>query len=93
MNELDHFVVANPARIPCSVRTLKPFWLANELKPWCHSGQLMDAIEYLAVRAGMPDDGVRALKELHEEVSSLLSAKSASEARHQEDPDGPTNGQ
>lgn len=78
-NELDHFVVANSARIPCTVRTLKPFWLASELKPWCHSGELMDAIQYLAVRSGLPDGEVRALKELHERVSSSLKSWSDSQ--------------
>lgn len=90
MNELDHFVVANPARIPCSVRTLKPYWLAGERKPWCHSSQLMDALQYLAVRAGMPDEEVRALKELHEELSCLLSTSSDSEDRRLAVPDDDT---
>lgn len=93
MNELDHFVVANKPRIPCTVRTLKPFWLASELKPWCHVSELLDAIQYLAVRAGMPDEAVRALKELHEELSSSLNAISDSRDQAPEVSGDGTNGQ
>ncbi len=76
MNELTSFVVANAAHIPCSVRTLKPFWSAGELKPWCHQGELCDAILYLAVRAGLPDPEIRALKETFENLSSSLKNSS-----------------
>ena len=76
MNEITSFVVANAARIPCTVRTLKPFWSIGELKPWCHVGELCDAIQYLAVRAGLPDTEIRALKELHENLFSSLNALS-----------------
>jgi len=63
MNELNSFVVANAARIPCTVRTLKPFWINGEIKPWCHSGELCDAILYLSARAGLPPEEILALKE------------------------------
>ena len=85
MNELDHFVVANAARIPCTVRTLRPFWLSGKLKPWCHSSELMDAVQYLGLRAGLPDEEIRALKELLEELSSLLKEKSVSAVSARED--------
>ncbi len=76
MNELHSFVVANAAHIPCSVRTLKPFWSAGELLPWCHQGELCDAIIYLAARTGLPDEEIRALKETFENLSSSLKASS-----------------
>lgn len=82
MNELDHFVVANAARIPCTVRTLKPFWLGSDLKPWVHSSEISDAILYLAARTGLPDEEIRALKELLERLSSSLKEKSASVDHH-----------
>lgn len=74
MQELDHFVVANPGKIPCSVRTLRPYWNAGELKPWCHVGQLGDALEYLALRSGMDEQDISVLKEQHEKLYSLLKA-------------------
>lgn len=81
MHELDHFVVANPSRIACTVRTLKPFWTAGDLKPWCHYGQLADALLYLAVRSSMPDEEVRALKELFERLSCSLNGELGSQDR------------
>lgn len=82
-NELNHFVVANSARIPCTVRTLRPFKIEGDLKPWCHSGEISEALLYLAKRAELPEPEITALKELLENLSSLLSALSASEDHHQ----------
>ncbi len=90
MNELNSFVVANAAHIPCTVRTLKPFWSAGELKPWCHQAELSDALLYLAARAGLPDPEIRALKETFENLSSLLKNLSDSPDPRRED-DQPTN--
>lgn len=78
MNDLDHFVVANSARIPCTVRTLRPFKVEGDLKPWCHSGELSDALLYLAKRVELPEEEISALKELLERLSSSLTALSAS---------------
>ena len=72
--QLDHVVVANPAKIPCSLRTLKPYY-ANGPKPYVHVGQLGDAILYLASRADLPPEEIRALRELLERLSSLLTAQ------------------
>ncbi len=82
-NKTDHFVVANAARIPCTVRTLRPFYVDGDLKPWCHSGELSDAILYLAKRIELPPAEISALKELLESLSSSLSKESASEDLHQ----------
>lgn len=79
MFEADRFTVANSARIPCTVRTLKPFYIGGELKPWVHSGEISDALLYLASRAALPDDEIIALKGLLERLSSSLQALSDSE--------------
>lgn len=84
MNELNHFVVANPLQVPCTVRTLKPFWTAGELKPWVHMGELCEALQYLAVRSGLPDEQIRALKEQHVRLSSFIREKSGLPEAHQE---------
>jgi len=83
MNELNSFVVANAARIPCTVRTLKPYWSAGDSNPWCHQGELADALLYLAVRSGLPDSEVRALKETFENLSSSLKNSSENPDRPQ----------
>lgn len=88
--ELDRFVVANHSRIPCTVRTLKPFKVEGTMRPWVHSGELLDAILYLAARSGMPDDEIRALKELLERLSSLLANSSVILDHHQEEDSGST---
>ena len=85
MNELDHFVVANKPRIPCTVRTLKPFWIADGRKPWVHYGEIADAILYLAVRTELPDDETHALKELLERLSSSINDYSDSPDHHPEE--------
>lgn len=85
MNEHDRFVVANNARIPCTVRTLKPFYIVGETRPWVHSGEVSDALQYLAARAGLPPEDLHALKELLERLSSLLKDLSASAAPHPDD--------
>lgn len=79
MEQIDRFTVANHARIPCTVRTLKPFWIADSLKPWVHFGEIADAILYLAVRTGFPEDETLALKEQLERLSSSLNALSDSQ--------------
>ena len=81
MDELDRITVANYARIPCTIRTLKPFFSAG-MKPFVHMGEISDALLYLAVRANMPDVEVRALKELLESLSSSISNVSVSPAHH-----------
>ncbi|AXL14890.1 hypothetical protein [Microviridae sp.] len=78
MLEKDRFVVANFSKIPCTVRTLRPFLSAGP-NPWVHSGELMDALLYLAARSGLPDDSIRALKELLEELSYSLKTGSVSQ--------------
>jgi len=85
MEQLDRFVVANHAKIPCTVRTLKPFFVDGSLKPWVHSSEMFDATLYLASRAGLPDDEIRALKELLVRLSSLLSNLSDTPDHHPED--------
>lgn len=71
--ELDHVVVANSARIPCTIRTLRPFYITEDkLKPFVHSGEISDALLYLASRAGLPVGEIHALKELLENLSSSL---------------------
>lgn len=87
MFEQDRFTVANSARIPCTVRTLKPYYLAGEVKPWVHSGEISDALLYLASRAALPEDEIIALKGLLERLSSSLQALSASEGQ------APVNGE
>lgn len=72
-NQLDHFVVANAARIPCTVRTLRPFYVDGDLKPWCHLGELIDALLYLAKRAELPATEILALQGLLGKLSSLIS--------------------
>lgn len=72
---IDHFVVANPARIPCTARTLRPFSCDDALKPWVSVGQIVSALEYLAFRAEMTEDEQSALKELHAKLYSLLKAQ------------------
>lgn len=72
MEELDHFVVANPARIPCTARTLRPYYNAGDLKPWVSIKELFDAVQYLALRSGMPPEEISAIKELHAKLYSLL---------------------
>nr|UXQ87938.1 MAG: hypothetical protein [Microvirus sp.] len=81
--ETDHFVVANSARIPCTIRTLRPFFVNGDLKPWVHSGELSDALLYLAKRAELPASEISALKELLENLSSSLSTLSAPPDHHQ----------
>lgn len=44
----------------------------------------MDALLYLAARSGLQDEEVRALKELLEEVSSLLNSRSDLQALRQD---------
>lgn len=85
MTELDRFIIANPSRIPCTVRTLKPFRVEGTMRPWVHSGEIMDAVLYLGSRAGLPDDEIRALKELLERLSCLLKDSSDSQDLHQAD--------
>lgn len=84
MHELDHIVVANAPKIPCTLRTLKPFSVAG-MKPFVHAGEVSDAILYLASRAGLPDEEIRALKELLERLSFSLKALQEKESEsHQE---------
>ena len=73
VTECDHIVVANAPRIPCSIRTLKPYYYEGP-KPFVHAGQLGDALLYLASRAALPEEDLRALKELLERLSSSLQA-------------------
>lgn len=79
MEQLDRFIVANPARIPCTVRTLKPFFVDGSLKPWVHSAEMCDAILYLAARVGLPESETIALRELLERLSSSLCALSGTQ--------------
>lgn len=84
MKELDRFVVANSARIPCTVRTLRPFFTGGSAEPWVHSGEISDAILYLAARVELPDEEIRALKELLERLSFSLKELSVSPDHHPE---------
>lgn len=86
MTELDRFVIANPSRIPCTVRTLKPFRVEGTMRPWVHSGEILDAVLYLASRAGLPDDEIRALKELLERLSYSLGNSSGLQVHRPEEP-------
>ena len=79
MQELDHFVVANKPRIPCTVRTLKPYWSAGKRVPFVHYQELAEALLYLAIRAELPDAEIHALKELHEKLFSLIADLSVTE--------------
>ena len=91
MKELDHFVVANAARIPCTLRTLRPFRLEGGTTPWVHVGEVSDSLLYLASRVALPDDEIRALKELLERLSCLIKDLSDSPDRLQEETEN-TNG-
>ena len=72
MKEIDHIIVGNAPRIPCTIRTLKSFWQTGGLPPMTHIGELLDAVQYLALRAGFSEDRISALKELHDDLSSSL---------------------
>ena len=68
--EYDAVKLANSARIPCTMRTLKPFNVEEGLVPWVHSGEAAQALLYLATRIEF--EKTPALKELLEELSSSL---------------------
>ena len=77
MLEQNTFVVANYARIPCTVRTLKPFYLSGESKPWVHIDEILDAVLYLAKRIELPVDQTNALEELQGNLSYFIKNSSA----------------
>ncbi|AJK28294.1 hypothetical protein [Eel River basin pequenovirus] len=82
--QLDHVKLANPARIACTMRTLKPYSLnEGNLEPWVHSGEASQALLYLAARIEFAE--IHALKELLEELSSSLKNSSDTVAVHQDE--------
>jgi hypothetical protein len=85
MKELQHITVGNAARIPCSIRTLKPFEVFGNVRPWVSYGDTADTILYLASRVELQDEDLRALKDLLERLSSSLKALQDDQDQH---PDG-----
>lgn len=71
--ELEKFIVANPGRIGCSVRTLRPYFIEEgTLQPWVHVSELCNALQYLAGKVGFQTVELTAMQEQHEELLSLL---------------------
>lgn len=79
MIELDYFVLANAGRIPCTVRTIRPYSIVGPLKPWVTLGEIASAVDYLCSRSEMQEQDRLALKELFEKLRSSLMARQAEE--------------
>lgn len=60
--EFDYVTVANSAKIPLSIRTLKPY-LSEGLPPWVALGHVIQALTYLARRISMDPAEIRVLEE------------------------------